>query len=281
MKNCLISISSIYDSLSYSEKKFADFVLANRERVVNMSIAEASEELRIAKSTIVEATQKIGFSGWREFKISLATELVNPIENWRGRNRDGNDEQDIIGSVVESNIGMMREIEHGLDISQVEKTADAILKARRVYIFGIGTSSILAKELFDSLFRLGIQCFSFDDLHYQKLNASRLEKDDLAIMVSQTGMNKEIIDLARVVKETGCTMIGISNFVGTPFGKLMDILLARPGKMVQDSGSNFVCRIPILCIIEILFNVLGKRMGTKFEAEMNHNWRVVKTSSLS
>ena len=73
MKSCFAAISDKYDRLSYSEKIFADYIVMSREEAVHSSIAMLSAKLGIAQSTIVETTKKLGFDGWKEFKIGRAS----------------------------------------------------------------------------------------------------------------------------------------------------------------------------------------------------------------
>lgn len=279
MKSCLNEINRLYDSLSYSEKLLADFVLNNREKVIHMSVSEASDEIHLAKSTIVETTQKLGFSGWREFKITLATELVNPVENWRSD--EFQDESNSLVQVVKGNMVLLKELSESIDYGQIEEIASMVLKYKRIVLFGVGTSNVLAKELYDCLFRLGINCVMYEDWHYQRLAATMLDKKDMAIMISQSGVNSEIVSLAEAVKKTGCKTVGLCNFKGTPFGKYMDILLAPLAEPLKTHDNNFTLRIPIFFLIDILYYAIAKKMGRRrYDHMLNLNHNLVKDSSV-
>lgn len=279
MKSCLTPISEKYDALSYSERLFADFIIKNREDAVQMSIAELGSRLGIAQSTIVATTKKLGFAGWKEFRISLAAELVNPINTWEQKQAE-QQELKTCQQVISSNISFLQEISRTIKAEEFEKVVERMICAKRIALLGIGTSNVLAQEAFDSFFRLGLPVEVFCDWHHQQLCASRLDKDCIAIFFSQSGVNKDIIFLADRAKECGCTMIGISNFRNTPFSKFMDILLAPLSAPSSYHDNHFALRIPILGIIEILYYMIAEHMGSKYQKELALNFKIAKSSAV-
>ncbi|MDD3663536.1 MAG: MurR/RpiR family transcriptional regulator [Candidatus Pacebacteria bacterium] len=279
MNSCLKQISSIHNKLSYSEKIFADYILEHRETVIYMSVAELSEILKIAPSTIVAATKKLGFSGWREFKVTLATEMVSPFNVWV-QDKTKIDETDMFRYVVTSNIQMLQEMTENIESTILENVAEILYSAEKLSIFGVGTSNILAHEAFDSFFRLGLPCTIYDDWHHQLLAVSKLKADTVALFISQSGVNRDIITLAELAKQTDCKTIGICNFSGTPFGKYMDLLISPLKETSQIHDNHFSLRIPILCIIESIFYIISKKMGDQFTKEIEKSYQVVKRFSV-
>lgn len=279
MRSCLASIADTYDSLSYSERLFADFIIKNRVEAVQMPIAKVSENLGIAQSTIVATTKKLGFSGWKEFRISLAAELVNPINRWNQEPIEKS-ESKICQQVISSNISFLQEIARTIRPEEFEKAVDALLATHRIALFGIGTSNVLAQEAFDSFFRLGLAVESYSDWHHKQLCVSHLDTSSVAVFFSQSGVNKDIIFLANQAKNSGCMMIGISNFKNTPFSKYMDILLAPLSTPSAYHDNHFALRIPMLGIIEILYYMIAERMGSKYQKELSLNFTIAKNSAV-
>ena len=67
------------ESFKRSEKLVAEFALANPERVMQMSISEASQEIGVGESTIIRFCRVLGYKGYQEFKLRLAQDLVEPV----------------------------------------------------------------------------------------------------------------------------------------------------------------------------------------------------------
>lgn len=268
-------ITQKYDSLSYSEKLFCDFIVHNRDEAVNMAIAELAAKLGIAQSTIVATTKELGFSGWREFRLSLAAEVVNPVKYWESGEEENSEKT--YRRIISSNIKILKEVET-IPLESFEKAVDYIMNAKKIVILGIGTSNVLASEAFDYFLRLGLPVEFFSDWHHQQLSVMHLDSDSLAVFISQTGVNREINSLSAKAREKGCPMIGISNYRNTSFSKFMDVLLAPLSNPSKDHDNHFALRIPIIGIIEILYYMVSERLGEKYQTELAINWSVANSS---
>lgn len=282
MKSALTQIANTYSRLSYSERLFADYVSANREKLIYMSIAELSEHLGIAPSTVIAAVKKLGFEGYREFKITLASELLNPTDTWNAKPQEPDSSAcNTYERVLLSNIGALQESLANLKYEHIQEAASLLLSAKHIYIFGVGTSGVLAREAYDYFFRLGLDCSFHEDLHYQLLSTSRLGERDVALLISQTGVNKDIINIAEQLKEHGSRTVGISNYIGTPFAKYMDLFLAPLTMLSKTHDNHFSFRVPILCLIETLYYIMTEQMGDKYQSVLDLNHQVVKKSSVN
>ena len=61
MKSALTEMQNQYMKLSYSERLFADYIFANRDQIIHMPIAELSQKIGIASSTVIAAIKKLDF----------------------------------------------------------------------------------------------------------------------------------------------------------------------------------------------------------------------------
>lgn len=282
MTSALTQISNQYARLSYSERLFADYVLAHREQIIHMPIAELSSSIGIAASTIIAAIKKLGFDGYREFKIALASELLNPVGAWNPASEESEPaEYNTYEKVISSNIAALEESLNTMKYSRLQEAAAQLLSADHIYIFGVGTSGVLAREAHDFFFRLGLSSSFHEDLHYQLLAAARLKKNDIALLISQTGVNKDIINIAEKLREEGHRAIGISNYMGTPFAKYMDLLLAPLTMLSTTHDNHFSFRVPILCIIETLYYIMSEQMGEEYQSVLSENHQLVENSSVN
>src|SRR5687767_2049256 len=76
---CLIRIKSAIESFKPAERVVAEFVLANPEEVMHMSISEASQNVGVGESTIIRFCRVLGYKGYQDFKLRLAQDLVEPV----------------------------------------------------------------------------------------------------------------------------------------------------------------------------------------------------------
>ena len=282
MHSCIKTIVDKYDSLTYSEKRFVDYVIQNKAQVIYMSIGQLAEAVEVAPSTIVATVRKLGYGGFREFKIALASEQSNPLETWGGfTGFESSENQNIFQKIVESNIAVLRTSSAFLPYNQIEKAVNILLSASSILIYGVGTSAVLAQEAFDFLFRLGLNCAFYYNRHYLNLAISRKKKDDIAFLISQNGVNRDILSCAERIKGKDGFIIGISNYSNTPFSKYCDILLAALPTLSTVHENHFSLRVPMLCIFEALYYMLAERMGKEqYDSNIYINHSVISDDSV-
>lgn len=275
MLNFLFQIKQYYNSLSYSEKVFADFAVKDQAKMIQMSITQAAQFLGIAPSTVISACKKLGFSGFREFKLSAASAPNNSLlSHWQDAPENGRVEQ-VYERVVQSNIALLNESLDVLSADKLEQAARLLCRAYIIHIIGESTSALLAQEAYDYLIRLGLRCHYAPESQQRILQANCADEKDAAILISQSGVNQRLLKIAHTLRERGCPIVGISNFAGTELSTLSDIYLAPLEAPTKIHENNFTLRIPILCIIEALFYAVRSSDPERCEGKLGYNMGLV------
>ncbi len=68
----LKQVNSCLDSLRPSERKVADYVLSNSERVIRMRIVDLAAAAHVSEPTVVRFCRAVGCEGFQAFKMALA-----------------------------------------------------------------------------------------------------------------------------------------------------------------------------------------------------------------
>ena len=88
---CLAAIRNQYNTLTKTERQIADYILANSSSVVEMSVADLAAASAAAGSAVIRFCKTIGYTGFSQFRITLAMELasrpapVMPLQTQRAR----------------------------------------------------------------------------------------------------------------------------------------------------------------------------------------------------
>jgi len=107
----------------------------------------------------------------------------------------------------------------------LSSSAQAIAKAGRVVIYGIGGSSAaLASEAHNRLFRLNVPVMVFTDGYTQRMSAAILAEGDVALFISSTGRPRELQESLELARYCKATCIAITD-KETPLGRDADICL--------------------------------------------------------
>ncbi len=68
-ENVLLTIETLKDSFTKTEKKIATFVVKNPQKVVYMSLTEVSDILKVSEGSIVRFCQKLGYTGFHPLRL--------------------------------------------------------------------------------------------------------------------------------------------------------------------------------------------------------------------
>ena len=122
----------------------------------------------------------------------------------------------ILDECYENAKGVLEAVEE----KNVENIVSTILKAKKIYVLGIGHSGMFGKIFAMKLNHVGLRAYTvFDEIN------PPFEKDDLFIAISQSGETSTIISLAQKAKKLGGKVIGITSVSESTLGRVSDLLL--------------------------------------------------------
>lgn len=79
--NCLTRIRQRYPTLAASDKKLADFILAQPDKTRHLSSQQLAGEAGVSQSSVVKFAQKMGFKGFPALKLALSEALAAPLRH--------------------------------------------------------------------------------------------------------------------------------------------------------------------------------------------------------
>ena len=177
----LLKMRAMRELFSAAERRVLDYILANPDKVIYLSVAGLADLSGVSDATVVRTCQKLGLAGYQELKVTLAQDLVTPLQNIHEEVRAEDDAAAILDKVVQSTIHTLTLTHDTVKPETLEAAACAILGARRVCIYGLGNSHAVALDLQHKLNRLGLDAAAFTDPHLQAINASYCGPGDLVL----------------------------------------------------------------------------------------------------
>ncbi|MCM3799375.1 MurR/RpiR family transcriptional regulator [Caldibacillus thermoamylovorans] len=252
-KNCLGQIRSHYARLSEKEKKIADYILNNPENIIHSTINDVAEDLNVADATVFRFCKRIGFKGFQAMKITLAAEIIEPIQQIHEEISESDDERTVMEKVFQSNIHTLKSTLNLIDETAIEQAVDLLLKAGRVDFYGTGGSAVIAMDAYHKFIRTGIKVFTFMDSHFQIMSASQLTKHDVAVVISHSGTNKDTINILKTAKKNGAKIIGITGYPKSPLAQNSDVVLYTSAEETEYRSEALSSRIAQLSLIDALY----------------------------
>ncbi|HEY2421284.1 MAG TPA: MurR/RpiR family transcriptional regulator [Neobacillus sp.] len=253
MQSCLGKIRSYYARFSEKEKKIANYILENPEKIIHSTINEVAEDLNVADATVFRFCKRIDFKGYQAMKIALASEIITPMKQIQAEITDQDNEMIISQKVFKSNIQTLENTLQIMEGKSIQEAVELLHNAEKVEFYGIGGSSLVAMDAYHKFIRTGIQAFAFLDSHFQLMAASQLTNKDVAVFISHSGTNKDTINILNKAIESGAKTIGITSFPKSPIGQNVDVSLYTSSDETAYRSEALASRIAQLSIIDALY----------------------------
>jgi RpiR family transcriptional regulator, carbohydrate utilization regulator len=259
--SCIFEIHERRASMSEKERRVADFILAAPREAVHPSIEELALRIGVSESTLFRFVRKIGYEGYQQFRIALATETIEPNARFYDAPVVSADGETALSVVFKTAISALELTMKGLDGHSLEQAAELIVGARSVLFLGLGGSGLVARDAYHKLIRTGIRGSAPEDFHLQLMAASQAGPEDVALIVSHTGANKDTLALANELKQTGTPIIAITTYPRSPLAKLVDFILVSATPSSPYASEAFSARIAQLAIVDSLYVEVIERRG--------------------
>ncbi len=250
---CFVRIQGTYSALRTAEQRVADFILKHAEDLIYLTVTELAERTQTSESTVVRLCQKIGYKGYQEFKIMLARDLVGPAETVYEQIGPGDAIDSLKAKVFQANAQALKDTMEVLSDEDLGRAVDAMVKANRVEIYGIGGSAPLALDAYHKFMKLGVNCMWQSDSDLMAMSSSLLRAGDVALGISHTGASRDVCDAMENAQNGGATTICITHRATSPITKVSNIKLFTAAKETAFGSDATSSRIGQLTIIDTLF----------------------------
>jgi len=265
LKNEILSeIRARIGSLPQIQQQIAAYIIEHPQDVVRMSISHLAMQTGAkSEASIVKFYRSLGFSGYHDFKVTLATQIAgrsfqNPDDDTQINVDDGI--STIRKKIFVSSIHVLEENNASIDDEVLKKTIDVLENAKRVIILGYGTSAVAAYDLFVKLSRMGIDCHFSLDSHVNALILADPHEGDVLFAISYSGESRDVVMQAERVKGLA-KIIALTGESDSPLAEIADICIAVRSFETAYRIDAMVSRMVQITIIDILFTSLAVRGG--------------------
>lgn len=268
-KDFFARLKTTYGSLTKSEKKVGDLILGTPLPVIEMSLAEVASKCNVSDATAMRFSRSLGYQGWLELKVALIRSLPEgQPENTAAKGEI--ESQSLFRRIVTKSKEALDETLLAFDDQGFNVVVDLILKSQRILIAGSGTSGPIAHELYNRLFRLGLNCTVESDSMMQIMHSSLLSSNDVLIVISQSGESSTISRIAEVARKAGAPVVTITGARLSGLAKLSDHLLLSVCH--EPNPETVSSRIAQHAIVHALYFALSDKVGPVGRANEDKIW---------
>ncbi|WP_017755152.1 MurR/RpiR family transcriptional regulator [Calidifontibacillus oryziterrae] len=268
METIRASIQEMYDSLSKSQKKVANYMVEHPESIAMKSASEVGELAGVSETTVIRFCYALKFSGFTELQNKVREQLVlrkSSLEEYHAKNLELADQPHFFAKVMEQDCdNIMRTIQN-VSEDDFSKAVEQIITSEKIYIYGMRTSYSSAHWLTFSL-----------RLFRDNVHLIRPETDDLLCIFNQMNENstfiaisfhrylKETILLSELAKKQRSFLIGITDSPLAPIRKYADLLLP----IYQVNKSTLNATPALFSLLNAIVSGVSIKENDRFESRM-------------
>ena len=251
----MLNMLKYKEDLSMAERAVLDYLIDNKAVLKNFNVEKIAEAAYTSPASVVRMCKKLGYHGFKDFKIDfiLSNAKVEVPENKEYKDVILSRDSNYGKTVIENNIRILEDTLKIHDPDALHNAAMAIMKARKVLIFGKGSSYLVCKDLEMKLRRINKFAIAQGESHEQLVDASFINQNDAIVFISNSGKTTEIISAALLAKERKATIISIVKLGSSLLAELSDITLYTTSLEGEFRSAAMTSRISQFCVVDALF----------------------------
>ena len=269
MTDILTYIQENMTSFSKGQKLIANYILQSYDKAAFMTASKLGKTVNVSESTVVRFAAELGFDGYPSMQKTLQEMIRNKLTAIQrvevSKERIGN--QDVMTMVMQSDIEKIRMTLDETDQVSFNQAVAAIANAKRIYVLGVRSASVLAnfisfyfRFMFDNL--VSVDTSSISEVFEQIVHISA---NDVFIGLSFPRYSKRTIKAMQYAKDQGAKVVAITDSKVSPLTKIADVsLLAK-----SDMASFVDSLVAPLSLVNALIVAISREKAVHLESSLN------------
>lgn len=273
--NIIKNIQDNYSRLSKGQKVIAEYLVNHYDKAAFLTAANLGKILNVSESTVVRFANALDYSGYKELQRELQEIIRNKLTTVQrlSLSENYNKNENTIAKVMEKDIENMKKTLNEVDHESFFKAIRYTLKAKKIFILGLRSSSFLSGYL---AFYMN---FTFDNIHLVKHGASdifeqlmKADKDDVIICLTYPRYSKRTLEAIDYTRTKGCKVISFTDSLISPASGKSDVTIIARSDMLSYVDSLVAPMSLINAFIIALGNEKKEDITPYFE-ELEYVWK--------
>ena len=234
-----------FEELTELEQEIARYFLQSDTIQDDLSSQQVTQKLHISQAALTRFAKKCGFTGYREFVFQYQHQASKPDTH-------SHKHSPLTKRVLRSYSIMREQTQDLIDEEQLERVAQLIDDAERVYFFGTGSSGLIAREMKLRFMRLGVVCEALTDRDGFAWTTSIMDENCLVLGFSLSGTTQSVLDSLLDAKDMGAKTILFTSSPSKDCQAYTETVL-----VASHSQSSYIQRIsaqlPMLFLTDLIY----------------------------
>ncbi len=217
--------------------------LIDLKDVSSLSVNDIVDNCYVSLSTPTRLAKRLDYDGFKELKYELKMAKEEESKN-KNSSLKSSDYYSKLLKGLDTSL-------QTIDEETISNIADKISNAKKIVIYAVGDTSLVAKDFKYKLERLGKYVVSYNDYHLQRVHANLSDEHVLSIGITYSGLTQEVLNSLKMAKKSGSETILISS--KNVKGEYIDnkLIVAH----VENALRNYsmISRISMLVVLDLIY----------------------------
>ncbi|TPL13533.1 MurR/RpiR family transcriptional regulator [Mesorhizobium sp. B2-4-11] len=247
-----------------SDRRLAGLVLSDLDFASKAAISEIAARVGVSEPTVTRFCRNLGCEGLRDFKFYLAQAIAigGQYLSPEPLSRDAR-EQRIASAITEAAISAIQRASENLDMTTLVDVAARIATSSNVLCVGSGgISSMMATEMQNRLFRLGLPVLAQIDGQLQRMYAAVATPDTTLVAFSVSGYARSVIEAVQVAQQYGATTVAVTapdSALARAADTVIHLQPLEDGNIYKPTSSRYA----LLAIVDMIVTSVAETRGPK------------------
>lgn len=255
-------IESNMPRFSKGQKRIAEYILHSYDKAAFMTANRLGEKVSASESTVVRFATRLGYDGYPAMQKALQTMVRSRLTAVQRIQvaQDRLEGQDILRQVMQADMDNIRATMEQCSRESFYAAADALVRARRIYILGVRSSAALSSFLgfyfhlvFDNV--VTVHSSSGSEMLEQLL---WVDAQDAVVGISFPRYSRQTIQAMRFAQSRGASVIAVTDGPNSPL-----LECATHALLARSDMASFVDSLaaPLSLLNALIVEVSRRKQG--------------------
>lgn len=265
-----------FNKLTQSQKKIAKYLSDHYEMAAYMSAHTLADAAGVSDATVIRFSTAVGFKGYADMTSQMRAGISvgkTPEQRMTKSLELLQNQKYLCKQIIQKDMDNLLHFAKEFDIERIRSAVNLICTARRIFLLGIGSSSLLINFLHMQLRRMGFDviCASESGMFdYEKMLL--MKKNDLLIACTFPRYAKNTLNAATYAKKKGTKIISITDSDFSPICVTSNVIL----RIKIDNITFFHSWVVGMELCNLLLMSILERQGDQIDEKIRENNKTIR-----
>ena len=251
------TICAVYDGLTPTDQRIANYILENRARIPDMTMREIANECQTSSPTVSRFVKRIGYENFAQMRLELARTESSFSRDYLLGSTTGSISFDRFNEslrfILSCKTTELTDTAAQIDPVTIKAVINLFLEADTVLITGVGNTLSVAANMAFKLRHLGVRAIAPSTTEYAASYSFMMTDRDVLVIISSSGISKRLGKIFDNAEDNGTPVVLITSNPQSSFVKRSKhVIMAYQRDRLFDYGVPF-SHNSVNFVIEVLF----------------------------